>query len=132
MILVIDASALLPLLLLDPTAAELEERLFDPAVQLCAPHLVDVEVAHTLRREVARSRVTASAAEEGLRDLVHLLPIERFEHPTLLPRVWALRSNLSAYHATYVALAERLDAPLLTRDAKLAGAPGHNARIELV
>jgi predicted nucleic acid-binding protein len=49
-----------------------------------------------------------------------------------LPRIWDLRNNLTAYDASYVALAEALDAPLLTRDRRLAGAAGHRAQIELV
>jgi predicted nucleic acid-binding protein len=56
----------------------------------------------------------------------------RYRHTHLLPRIWALRANLTAYDATYVTLAEALDAPLLTRDQRLAVAPAHSARIELV
>ncbi len=60
------------------------------------------------------------------------LDIERYPHGRFVGRVWELRRNMTAYDATYVALAEALDAPLLTCDAKLAAAPGHTARIELV
>jgi predicted nucleic acid-binding protein len=66
-----------------------------------------------------------------LRDLVDI-PMQRHPHDWLLPRVWALRNNLTAYDALYVALAEALGAPLVTRDRRLAAAPGHQARIELV
>ena len=60
------------------------------------------------------------------------MPLRRYSHDFLLPRVWALRHNLTAYDAVYVALAEALDAPLLTRDQRMATAAGHHARIELV
>ncbi|HEY1246363.1 MAG TPA: type II toxin-antitoxin system VapC family toxin, partial [Hyphomicrobiaceae bacterium] len=60
------------------------------------------------------------------------LPLQRYPHDWLLPRVWELRHILTAYNAVYVALAEALDAPLVTRDARLAAAPGHQARIEVM
>ena len=60
------------------------------------------------------------------------MPLRRYAHDFLLPRVWALRHNLTAYDAVYVALAEALEAPLLTRDQRIAAATGHRARIELV
>ena len=60
------------------------------------------------------------------------LPVHRHPHDILLPRIWELRRSVTAYDAAYVALAEALDAPLLTRDGKLARSHGHRARIELV
>ncbi len=132
MILVVDASAILPVLMLDPSAEAVEQRLFDSATVARAPHLLDIEIAHALRREVARGRVRRTFAERALRDLIALLPVERCGHQDILARVWELRANLTAYDAAYVALAELHDAPLITRDVKLAGAPGHRARIELV
>lgn len=71
---------------------------------------------------------TSAAAVDDLADL----PLHRYPHDFLLPRVWALRHNLTAYDAVYVALAEALDAPLLTRDRRLAKAAGHYAGMELV
>jgi predicted nucleic acid-binding protein len=59
-------------------------------------------------------------------------PLIRYQHDLLLPRIWELRHNLTAYDAAYVALAEALGAPLLTRDRRIAAAPGHRARVELV
>jgi predicted nucleic acid-binding protein len=59
------------------------------------------------------------------------LPLSRYPHDVLLPRVWELRHNLTAYDAVYVALAEALDAPLLTCDRRLAAARGHHARVDL-
>jgi len=67
----------------------------------------------------------------GVADLADF-PLRRYPHDLLLPRIWDLRNNLTAYDATYVALAEALDAPLLTRDRRLAAAAGHRAQIELV
>ena len=76
--------------------------------------------------EIDRDRGAAALAD--LADL----PVRRYPHDILLPRVWELRNNLTAYDAVYVALAEALDAPLLTRDKRLAAAAGHHARVELV
>ncbi len=96
-----------------------------------APHLLDVEVTQVLRRLVQRKEVTVERAEQALEDLARLV-IERHEHQPLVGRVWQLRDSISAYDGVYVALAEALDAPLVTCDAKLAGAHGHHAKIELV
>jgi predicted nucleic acid-binding protein len=60
------------------------------------------------------------------------MPLRRYSHDFLLPRVWGLRHNLTAHDAVYVAVAETLDAPLLTRDRRMAAASGHHARIELI
>jgi predicted nucleic acid-binding protein len=98
---------------------------------LHARHLLDVEVAQVFRRHVAQGAITASRAEEALQDLLDLRLL-RYPHGLLLPRAWELRDNLTAYDAVYVALAEALDATLLTCDRKLASAPGHHARIEII
>lgn len=73
----------------------------------------------------------AERSEQALEDLADL-PLNRYPHDIFLPRIWALRRNLTAYDAAYLALAEALDAPLITRDAALARAPGHRARIEVI
>ncbi len=106
-------------------------RLFEPGQTLHAPHLLDVEVAQVLRRYAGSGVLDQVRAEEAFEDLLDL-PLRRYPHHVLLPRVWELRNNLTAYDAVYVALAEALDAPLLTRDERLAMAPNHNARIDLV
>jgi predicted nucleic acid-binding protein len=90
---------------------------------LHAPHLIDSEVAHALRAQVLRRRVRAREAEAALRAWQRL-GLVRHAAVGLLPRVWALRENVSAYDATYVALAEALDCPMLTADARLAAAAG--------
>ncbi len=129
--IVVDASALLEALLRTPAAPAVEERLFDAGHTLHAPHLIDVEVAQVLRRYAATKQVEPGRCRDALIDLLDF-PIHRYPHDVLLPRVWELRHNLTAYDAAYVALAEALDAPLLTRDRRLATAPGHRAQIDLV
>ena len=125
--IIVDASALLEVLLRTPAAAAVERRLFDSRQTLHAPHLLDVEVAQVVRRYAAAGEVDAERGREALADLADL-PLYRYPHDFLLPRVWELRNNLTAY----VALAEALDAPLLTRDRRVAIAPGHHAQVELV
>lgn len=99
---------------------------------VAAPNLIDVEVTQALRR-IMRGRPQPHG-ENGLNPITLLLNLKivRYPHRGLLHRVWDLRHNLTAYDATYVALAESFDARLLTRDAKLAASRGHEARIELV
>ncbi|MDO9294716.1 type II toxin-antitoxin system VapC family toxin [Bradyrhizobium sp.] len=129
--IVVDASAMLETLLRRPAAAAVEKLLFEPFQILHAPHLLDVEVAQVVRRFAANGEIDAERGRAALADLADF-PLRRYPHDLLLPRVWDLRNNLTAYDAMYVALAEALDAPLLTRDKRLATAPGHHARIELV
>jgi predicted nucleic acid-binding protein len=125
--IVTDASVVVELLL----GTEIANRLLDPEETLHAPHLLDVEVAQALRRYALAGDVTPRIGELGLADLLDL-PIVRHPHTLLLPRIWELRRSISAYDAAYVALAEVLGAPLLTRDARLARSHGHRARIELI
>ncbi|HWS63485.1 MAG TPA: type II toxin-antitoxin system VapC family toxin [Steroidobacteraceae bacterium] len=127
----LDASALLEILLRTSLAERLMDRALDASERMHAPHLLDVEVTQVLRRLVRLKEVTVARAEQALDDLSKLV-IERHEHQSLVGRVWQLRDSISAYDGVYVALAEALDAPLLTCDAKLAGAHGHHATIELV
>lgn len=129
--IVVDASAVLEALLRTPAARAVEQRLFEPFRTLHAPHLLDVEVAQVVRRYAANGEIDAERGRMALADLTDF-PLHRYPHDVLLPRVWDLRNNLTAYDAMYVALAEVLDAPLLTRDKRLAASPGHHARIELV
>ena len=129
--IVVDASAVLEALLRTSAARAVEKRLFELSQTLHAPHLLDVEVAQVVRRYAANGEIDTERGRMALDDLADL-PLRRYPHDFLLPRVWELRHNLTAYDAMYVALAEVLDAPLLTRDRRLAAAPGHHARIELV
>lgn len=129
--IVVDASALLEALLRTPAAKSVEDRLFSPGQTLHVPHLIDAEVAQVIRRYVAISDMDADRGRAALTDLGDF-PLRRYPHDFLLSRVWELRNNLTAYDAIYVALAEVLDAPLLTRDRRLATAAGHRAKVELV
>lgn len=129
--IVVDASALLEIMLQTTRAERLMERAFTVPERLHAPHLVDIEVTQVIRRMVQRAEITASRGEEALEDFAQLL-IERHGHQLLLKRIWQLRDSLTAYDGAYVALAEALGAPLLTCDARLARAHGHEATIELV
>ncbi|HEY3908422.1 MAG TPA: type II toxin-antitoxin system VapC family toxin [Stellaceae bacterium] len=129
--IVVDASALLEALLQTPAAAAVEERLFGDELPLHAPHLIDLEVTQVLRRYEATGRVEAARCQDALDDLQNF-SLRRYQHDVLLPRVWELRHNITAYDAAYVALAEALGATLLTRDRRLATASGHRARIDLV
>jgi predicted nucleic acid-binding protein len=130
-LIVIDASALLEILLRTDRADRLMERAFEGSEQMHAPQLLDIEITQVLRRLVRQKEITVTRAEQALDDLANLL-IERHEHQALVPRVWQLRDSLNAYDGAYVALAEALAAPLLTCDAKLARVHGHRASIELV
>jgi predicted nucleic acid-binding protein len=129
--IVVDASAVLEVLLRTPAAAAVESRLFDPSQTLHAPHLLDVEVAQVVRRYAAKGDIEGERGRAALSDLADL-PVHRYPHDVLLPRIWDLRNNLTAYDAVYIALAEALGAPLVTRDQRLARARGHSARVELV
>jgi predicted nucleic acid-binding protein len=129
--IVVDASAAIEVLLRTPAASAVERRLFAPSQTLHAPHLLDVEVAQVVRRYAANGEFDAERGRMALADLADF-PLQRYPHDFLLHRVWDLRNNLTAYDAIYVALAEALEAPLLTRDKRLAASPGHHARIELV
>lgn len=129
--IVVDASALLEVLLRTPAAQAVERRLFDPRQTLHAPHLLDVEIAQAVRRYAAAGEIDRDRGRAALADLADF-PLRRHPHDFLLPRVWKLRDNLTAYDAVYVALAEALDAPLITRDRRPAAAAGRRARVELV
>ena len=128
--IVLDASVVLEVLLRMPAGIALEERLFSGET-LHAPHLLDVEVAQVLRRYALAGDIDAGRCRAALDDLAGVA-LTRYPHDFLMQRVWDLRGNLSAYDAVYVALAEALDAPLLTRDRRLAKAPGHAARVEVI
>ena len=128
--IVVDASTLLEVLLRTPAAQAAEARLFAPRQTLHAPHLIDVEIAQVVRRYAANGVIDDERGRVALADLADL-PLRRYPHDFLLPRIWELRNNLTAYDAAYVALAEALDMPLLTRDKRLAAAAGHLVPVEL-
>jgi predicted nucleic acid-binding protein len=130
-VIVLDASAVVELVLATTAGRAIAARIADPAIALHVPHLLDVEVAQALRRLASSGDIDADDAVSAIAALRDL-PLERHRHDDLLDRVWALRRNLTAYDAAYVALAEALSAVLLTCDRKLARAPGLAAHVELV
>ncbi|HXX70742.1 MAG TPA: type II toxin-antitoxin system VapC family toxin [Candidatus Acidoferrum sp.] len=129
--IVLDASAVIEWLFQSPAGIKIDRRVFSNAETLHVPHLLDIEVAQVLRRYVRDKTITTQRGEEALEDLEGM-PLRRYPHDFLIPRVWELRATLTAYDAVYVALAEVLDAPLLTCDGKIASASGHSANVEVV
>lgn len=129
--IVVDASALLEVLLNSTAAPLLAQRLFAPGETLHAPHLLDLEVAQVLRRYALQGEIGEERATQALADLADL-PLNRYSHDFLLPRIWALRHNATAYDAAYLALAEVLDAVLVTCDRGLASVPGVSADVEVI
>lgn len=129
--IVVDASALLEFLLQTSIGIRVEARLLRDNDELHVPHLVDVEVVQGLRRLVRMSEVSAARADEAIVDLVDL-DLHRHPHVDLLSRAWKLQDNVSAYDAMYVALAEAIEATIVTCDRPLAKAPGRGSRIEVI
>lgn len=129
--MVIDASAILEVLLRTPAAASIEQRMFAARESLHGPHLLDVEVTQVMRRLAANGEISGERGRMALTDLADF-PLHRYPHDFLLQRIWDLRTNLTAYDAVYVALAEALNAPLITRDRRLARAPGHRVPVEVM
>jgi len=129
--IVVDASALIEVLLRTPRAAPIEDRLFDEQETLHAPHLLDVEVAQVLRRYAIAGEIDDRRGREALEDLAGFR-IRRYSHRPFLDRIWELRQNVTAYDAVYVALAEALDASLLTCDRRLATAPGYDVHVVIL
>ena len=127
--LVVDTSAVIAALAGRPPNDEVVDRMGGDG-DLAAPHLLDVEFLHALRRLVLGRQLGEDRAADA-RDDFAALAIARYEHTLVADRVWELRHSLTAYDATFVALAELLEAPLVTCDARLARAPGHSAMVEL-
>ncbi len=128
---VLDASVLVEYLAGRERVQAVRAHLLAGAGALWAPHLVDAESGHVLRRAVWRGDLTPQAAAAAVSDLARF-PLRRVAHVGLLDRAWELRENASFYDALYVALAERLDEPLLTLDARLAAAAGIAAEVVVV
>lgn len=129
--LVVDASVLAEYLIGSALGLRARERMSSHADSLLVPHLAIAETVSVFRSWVARGElmeVRALGALEDLRDF----PAQRYPTEPLLPRIWKLRHNLTSYDAHYVALAEALDVPLLTADARISRASGHSADIQLL
>jgi predicted nucleic acid-binding protein len=127
--LVVDTSAIVDALVGQSPKPQLITRLSTDA-DLHAPHLLDVELLHALRRLVSTGRLSEDRAAEARADFADMV-ILRYPHQPLADRVWELRHNVGAYDATFLALAEALEVPLVTCDARLARAQAHHANIEL-
>jgi predicted nucleic acid-binding protein len=128
-VLVVDTSAVIEALVGRPADQRLLRRLSADG-DLHAPHLLDVELLHALRGLVVAGQLAEDRAADARADFADLV-IVRYGHGFLADRIWELRHNLTAYDAAFVALSEALNAPLVTCDGRLAGAPGHRARVEL-
>jgi predicted nucleic acid-binding protein len=129
-VVAVDASVIAPALTNEEELGDrLRERL--ERERLVAPALIDLEVASAWRGQVRAGRLSAGRAEVAFSDLA-ALRLERTRHGPLMGRIWELRDNLSAYDASYVALAEALDTILLTGDERLARAPGIQCEVELL
>jgi predicted nucleic acid-binding protein len=128
--LVVDASALCEVVIGGPGAEAVGRRMAADG-DLAAPHVVDVEVFGVVRREHLRGRLDPTAAAQAVEDLA-TWPGERFGHRLLLGRAWELRDTVRGWDAMYVALAEALDAVLLTTDRRLAAAAGPACQIDVI
>ena len=128
--IVLDASALLEVLLQTSAAPQIESRIFSVRETLHAPDLLDLEIAQVLRRFTASGNLDQERAQEALADLSEF-PLTRYPHDLFLPRIWELRFTVTAYDAVYLALAEEISATFLTRDRRLASSTGHQAKIEV-
>ena len=132
--LVIDASAATELLLARPPAEAIAAHISERGLDLHAPHLIDVEIVSAVRSLVASGEAGAERGEEAIADLLDL-PLARYPHDILLPRIWELRDNFSANDAAYLALAEGLSdegVALLTTDGRLARAVRAHSAVEVL
>lgn len=119
--IVLDASAAIEWLLQTPSGRRIDDRIYLNGESLHAPHLIDIEVIHVLRRLVRLSAISVRRADEAVKDFIDLR-VTRYSHVLFIDRIWELRDNLSAYDAAYAALAEELGATLITHDSKFASA----------
>ena len=105
-------------------------RIADPRISLHSPELVDLEVLSALRRYELSDIIPPDRIARAI-DNLSGVDMRRHRHGPILPRIWSWRYNLTSYDAAYITLAEVLDAPLLTTDARLAGAPRLPVRVEV-
>ncbi|MGD0837568.1 MAG: type II toxin-antitoxin system VapC family toxin [Polyangia bacterium] len=129
--IVLDASAAVELLLNTPLGERVGDRLSTDHAPLHAPQLLDVEVLHVIRRLCLGEVVSDRRAHQALDDLAQL-PLVRYPHEDLIGRAWTLRATLTAYDAMYVALAEALDATVVTCNGRLGRAHGHHVQVDVI
>jgi predicted nucleic acid-binding protein len=130
-LIVIDASAEVAILLnIGQDVEVIRSRIARPGETLHIPHLFEIEVLHALRSLTLRGTVSSERARLAL-DRLRDTRFVRYPHTALTERIWELRENLTAYDSAYIALAEALDAPLVTTDARLARASGIRAAVEV-
>ena len=128
--IVVDASCVVEVLLRTAPADAIESR-WRREGSLHVPELIDLEILQVIRRLVAQREISEDRALLAI-GMLDRLALRRWSHGMLRQRIWALRRNLTAYDAAYVALAERLACPLITRDGRLVRSAGYGARIESV
>ncbi len=126
--LIVDASVVVHVL-----TGQSDANTFEIVVsgETAAPYLLDLEVIQGLKRRRLEGRLNDAEVLEAIADFASY-PIERYSHELFLRRIWDLRHNVTTYDASYVALAEYLEVPLLTRDRRLANSSGHTARVEYI
>ncbi|MGB3054506.1 MAG: type II toxin-antitoxin system VapC family toxin [Acidimicrobiales bacterium] len=129
-VIIVDASCLYEVLVDTPRSESIRTRMGQDSEQ-AAPHVVDIEVFSLIRRDFLSGSLDSTAAALAVADL-RMWPGERYGHRGLLSRAWELRENVRGWDAAYVALAEALDATLITLDGRLARAEGPTCRIELI
>ena len=129
--IVVDASALIDVLLGTETGKQAAVRILDPRESIHAPHLIDLEVIQVLRRFVRKREISSPRGQAAVHDLA-VLPLVRYPHQLFLARIWSLKDSLTAYDAAYVVLAEALSAPLVTRDRRMASVAARWVDVETV
>jgi predicted nucleic acid-binding protein len=127
-VIVVDASAIGELLTGDETQSREVARLLSAQRDVAAPEVIDLEISSMLSRQARMRMVTRSEADALLEDYLDI-GVQLFPHRAILRRAWQLAYTVSVYDAAYVALAEALDAPLVTCDHRLARATGHSVAI---
>jgi predicted nucleic acid-binding protein len=128
-LIVVDASCLYEVVTNTDRGHAIGQRLLD--ADLVAPHVIDVEVLGTLRRNEALGLLDSTEARQAVEDLQDW-PGTRFDHRPFIARAWELRQNVRTWDALYVALAEALDAPLLTSDERLSRASGPRCEFRVI
>lgn len=129
--IVIDASALIDALLDPERVPQVQAAFENENSPVIAPSVIDLEVAQTFRRMVRAQEILPTRGVSALQSMA-LLPLERVHHVNFIQRIWELRDNATAYDAVYIALAEHLEAPIMTTDRKFEGIAAHNAKIVLI